>query len=278
MSRGLPFNEGDIDGALIDFDNDGLLDISISRDNKYERNYTTLEQKAWFGLYRQKADGKFESLGTQSGINSLTTKNSASLTECTSDAQCTNNEKCLFKRCRQPCSKDDECKSQDDFCASYWDATKNGVTKFCRLKVKMKGAQNHAWSDIDRDGDLDLLVGGRDKGGGRPNFLFRNDIGSKNRWLAVKLIGDGVKINRDAIGARLSLHYKESGRILSREVRSSRGTYNSLDTRTLHFGLAAYGCDYEVKIRWPNGETVTIPTSKLQENKYSKITYPDKVE
>ena len=36
---GLPFNEGDADGALLDYDNDGLLDISIFGDSKYERNY-----------------------------------------------------------------------------------------------------------------------------------------------------------------------------------------------------------------------------------------------
>jgi hypothetical protein len=42
------------------------------------------------------------------------------------------------------------------------------------LWKRMKGAQNHAWSDIDHDGAPDLLVGGRDQGGGRPNFLFRN--------------------------------------------------------------------------------------------------------
>ena len=67
--HGLPFNEGDVDGALIDFDNDGRLDISISRDKKYEKSYTELDQKAWFGLMWQRADGQFTSVGVQSGIN-----------------------------------------------------------------------------------------------------------------------------------------------------------------------------------------------------------------
>jgi len=69
----------------------------------------------------------------------------------------------------------------------------------------MKGAQNHAWSDIDHDGAPDLLVGGRDQGGGRPNFLFRNRIGQKNAWLALQLRGDGVTVNRDAIGAKVTV-------------------------------------------------------------------------
>ena len=121
LERGLPFNEGDVDGALVDFDNDGRLDLSLSRDTKYENSYDEQDQKSWFGLMHQQADGTFNSLGYNSGIN-----------------------------------------DQDEDL------------------LRMKGAQNHAWTDIDRDGDLDLLVGGRDQGGGRPNFLFRNEIGQEN--------------------------------------------------------------------------------------------------
>jgi hypothetical protein len=39
LEKGLPFNEGDIDGAVVDFDNDGCLDLSLSRDKKYEASY-----------------------------------------------------------------------------------------------------------------------------------------------------------------------------------------------------------------------------------------------
>jgi len=66
---------------------------------------------------------------------------------------------------------------------------------------RMKGAQNHAWSDIAPD----LLVGGPEQGGGRPNFLFRNRIGQKNAWLALQFRGDGVTVNRDAIGAKVTV-------------------------------------------------------------------------
>jgi len=277
LKRGLSFNEGDIDAALIDFDNDGRLDVSLTRDNKYEKAYGTFEQKAWFGLFRQLASGGFRSVGGDSGINVLSPKDSASLQKCDTNTPCPSGESCLLKRCRQACTKDDECKSKDDHCASYWDAASSGVIKFCRASLKMKGGQNHAWSDIDKDGDLDLLVGGRDKGGGRPNFLYRNDIGAKNRWLAIRLVGDGVKINRDAIGGRVSLTYK-GGLTLSREVQSARGTYSSLDTRVLHFGLGSFGCDYQIEIRWPNGENTKISRRNIRENRYTTITYPDKVE
>jgi hypothetical protein len=136
----------------------------------------------------------------------------------------------------------------------------------------MKAAQNHAWSDIDHDGDLDLLVGGRDTGGGRPNFLFRNDIGDQNAWLALRLVGDGDKINRDAIGARVTVTYADWK--ISREVKAGRGSYNSLDTRVLHFGLGDLGCEFTVDIRWPDGTTQSLTPADVGVNRFVTLEYP----
>ena len=213
LERGLPFNEGDVDGAFVDFDNDGRLDLSLSRDTKYENNYDENDQKSWFGLMHQQADGTFESLGYISGIND----------------------------------------SNEDL-------------------MRMKGAQNHAWTDIDRDGDLDLLVGGRDQGGGRPNFLFRNEIGHENGWLAVELEGDGEQINRDAIGARVTVQWTDS--LLVKEKKSSRGMYNSEDTRVLHFGLGERSCDYTVEVRWPDGTTTQLTSEDVPPGTFTRIRYP----
>lgn len=222
LARGLPFNEGDIDGALIDFDNDGRLDISLSRERKYEGGFSEIEQKAWFGLMRQREDGSFESLGPASGIN-------------------------------DPANEGGE-----------W--------------LRLKGAQNHAWSDIDHDGDLDLLVGGRDTGGGRPNFLLRNDIGQDNRWLAVRVEGDGEAIDRDAIGTRVILRDATSGEQRVREKKSSRGMYNSEDTRVLHFGLGDLGCEArELVVLWRDGTEARFDGRDFGENEYLRISYPDQL-
>ena len=268
-TRKLPFNEGDVDGAMVDFDNDGRLDASISRDMKYEGNYTTLDQKAWFGLLHQEADGSFASVGPTSGINALSTKPTASYAKCTTDADCTvAGEKCLAAACRIPCKSDAEC-------PAAWEICHTGG--FCKDLIAMKNAQNHAWADIDGDGDLDLLVGGRDTGGGRPNFLFRNDIGQKLPSLVLRLQGDGKAINRDAIGARVRVEWT-SGTVQTREVKSSRGMYNSMDTRALYFGMGELGCDYAVKVRWPDGKEVAFTAAQLAPGKGRVVRYPGVVE
>jgi hypothetical protein len=217
LARGLPYNEGDVDASLVDFDNDGAMDLAVSRTDKYEAGFTTEAQKGWFGLFRQKADGSFDVLDRSVGLT-------------------------------------DEDRGPG-----------------------MKGAQNHAWSDIDRDGDLDLLLGGRDQGGGRANVLLRNDVGSHNRWLALRLVGDGVKVNRDAIGARVTITFADDpGYQLVREVRSSRGTYDSGDTRTLYFGMGGarqLGCDFTVTVRWPDGTSQTFTAAQTKVERIATITY-----
>ncbi len=211
LDRGLPYNEGDVDAAMIDFDNDGRMDISLSRTDKYEGGYTTELQKGWFGLMQQKGDGNYAVLDRSVGLT-------------------------------------DE------------DAGPG-----------MKGAQNHAWSDVDQDGDLDLLLGARDQGGGRANLLFRNDLGDKHHWLALRVKGDGTAINRDAIGTRVTITAGDT--VMVREVKASRGTYNSMDTRTLYFGFGDLGCSFTVEVRWPDGSTERFSHANTNIDRIATLTY-----
>lgn len=199
--RGLPFNEGDIDAAMVDYDLDGRLDLSVTRDDKYGGAYSQPAQKSWFGLFRQREEGGFDDVGVVSGINDRSDPAPA--------------------------------------------------------KPRMKKGQNLAWSDIDHDGDPDLLVGGRDFGGGRPNYLFRNEIGHRNDFVSLRVIGDGRAVHTDAFGTRVTLRVGD--RTIVREKKSSRGTYDSIDGSALSFGLGGAGACVEghnvatLEVRWPNG-------------------------
>ena len=270
--RNLPFNEGDVDAALVDFDNDGRLDMSVSRDKKYEKNYPDLEQQAWFGLMHQNEDGTVTNLGPNSGLNVLDAAVSASLDACSSDDECPiDGEACLpldaaTPRCRTVCDSSADCTEPNEICHAKG---------FCKLELQMKNAQNHAWADIDRDGDADLLVGGRDTGGGRPNFLYQNEIGHQNGWVGFDVIGDGQGVSTDAFGTRIRLEYADAQ--FMREKKSSRGMYNSEDGRSLLFGLGERDCGATVHIEWPDGTIHTIAPNDWVSGQYYEVVYPNTV-
>jgi hypothetical protein len=124
-----------------------------------------------------------------------------------------------------------------------------------------------ATGDLDRDGDVDILVGnntyyfpGPDDSD-REDFaiftgeflVYRNDQDFSNNWLTLRLKGQagirpGSVANRSGIGARVWVTTDE-GITMVREVQSGSSfmSHNSLE---LEFGLGA-GAVTEVKVRWP---------------------------
>ncbi len=105
-----------------------------------------------------------------------------------------------------------------------------------------------AFGDFDNDGDVDILVMNQNE----PPSLLRNDVSGTNHWLKVKLAG--VKSNRSAIGARVTVHY--GGRKQAQEVLG-QSSYMSVSDRRLHFGLGA-NPTADIEIRWPTGAVEKI--------------------
>jgi len=79
-----------------------------------------------------------------------------------------------------------------------------------------------------------------------PGSVAKNN----NHWLGFKLTG--TRSNRDAIGARVTLHGEK--RIWVDEVRSG-SSYNSSSDLRLHFGLALETKINSIEVRWPSGQT-----------------------
>ena len=102
-----------------------------------------------------------------------------------------------------------------------------------------------AWADFDNDGDLDLVSGGK---------LYQNQS-SGNHWLKVRLVGDGKRVNRSAIGAQVRLFLGDT--ILTRQVEAGTGQGNQNEL-CLHFGLGAHSTPVRLQILWPGGSKQRI--------------------
>jgi len=102
-----------------------------------------------------------------------------------------------------------------------------------------------AWADFDNDGDLDLVTAGK---------LFVNQ-GTGNHWLKVRLTGDGLTVNRAAIGAQVRIMLPD--KILTRQVEAGTGEGNQNDL-TLHFGLGRHSAPVNLEVFWPGKKVQTF--------------------
>jgi enediyne biosynthesis protein E4 len=114
--------------------------------------------------------------------------------------------------------------------------------------AKPQAARGAAFGDYDNDGDVDVLAINMNS---RPN-LYRNDADKRHSWIGFRLVGTAS--NR-AIGALVEI--EAGGRKQIGEVRSG-GSYLSHNDMRLHFGLGSAKSVDQVRIRWPNGKTLTL--------------------
>ena len=123
----------------------------------------------------------------------------------------------------------------------FEDVSARGGEPFKLLDVS-RGA---AFGDIDNDGDEDVVVGTANG----PTRLFINNVGNKNHWLGLRLIGVG---GRDMIGARVSI-VRPSGPTIWRRSRSD-GSYASANDPRVIVGLGTSTAPVTVRVQWPDGK------------------------
>jgi len=100
-----------------------------------------------------------------------------------------------------------------------------------------------AFGDFDNDGDIDILIVNMNE----PPSLLRNDLPGKQNW--IKILLEGVKSNRSAIGARVLVHY---GNKVQAQARVSQSSYYSSSDPRLHFGIGESKV-VDLDIYWPIG-------------------------
>jgi len=99
-----------------------------------------------------------------------------------------------------------------------------------------------AYSDLDNDGDLDLIINNVNM----PASIYRNN--SKNNWVSFSFNSNGS--NTYGIGNKLYVYV--NGDVQYQELSPMRGFQSSVDYR-LYFGLDTIKYIDSVKVLWNNG-------------------------
>ncbi len=114
---------------------------------------------------------------------------------------------------------------------------------------RIEVSRGMAFGDVDRDGDIDMVVSGLDN---RLRF-FRNDAPPpQHHYLSVQAITHG----RDALGAQVTLR-TDSG-ALTRYVLSGT-SYLSSSEPSVHFGLGTIDTIQAIEVHWQDGSRERFP-------------------
>ncbi|QYH38148.1 VCBS repeat-containing protein [Algoriphagus sp. NBT04N3] len=122
-----------------------------------------------------------------------------------------------------------------------------------------------AYSDLDNDGDLDLIVSNLNETAG----IFEN-TGKKGNWIQFQL--QGPELNPFGLGSEIKVFSKGSQQIQEHQV--VRG-FQSSSTYRVHFGLGENSIVDSVLISWPDGKVETIQNPKV--NSINTLSYSNAI-
>lgn len=122
------------------------------------------------------------------------------------------------------------------------------------LEMSAVDARGGGYGDIDNDGDIDFYVACKDG----QNFLIQNDLQTSNHYIDILCIGSDN--NYGGYGAKVTLyvagHLNDDNYRLGYQQAVSNYGYISQNQTPLHFGLGAHThCD--IKVVLSNGDVVT---------------------
>jgi hypothetical protein len=107
---------------------------------------------------------------------------------------------------------------------------------------KTFAARGLALGDFNNDGAVDVLISNNDA----PPILLRNNVGSQNHWLGVRLIGK--KCNADAVGARITW---QAGDLKRSRMKVGGGSFLSAHDPRVVLGIGKRAKIDWLEVKWP---------------------------
>jgi hypothetical protein len=127
---------------------------------------------------------------------------------------------------------------------------------------KYLSARGMAIGDFNNDGAVDVLVSVNDAA----PLLLKNNAGSQNHWLGIKLVG--TKSNRDAIGARITF---QSSDLKGSRTKVGGGSYLSSHDPRLVLGIGKRAKLDWIEVKWPLPSGATERFEDLPIDRYITI-------
>jgi predicted NUDIX family NTP pyrophosphohydrolase len=127
---------------------------------------------------------------------------------------------------------------------------------------KLWSARGLAIGDFDNDGGVDVLVSNN----GGPPLLLHNEVGKRNNWLGIRLIGRTCNI--DAIGAWVQWGFSGLKRY---RLQTSGGSFLSSHDPRMVLGIGqAKKLDF-LEIQWPQPSGKVERFTELPMNRYITV-------
>jgi tetratricopeptide (TPR) repeat protein len=236
---------------FFDYDNDGWLDLFatsyFTSVDESVRTYLNLAHNATsLKLYKNLGDGSFRDVTTEVGLDKVFMPMGANFGDIDNDGFLD-----IYLGTGNPsyASLLPNVLLRNKEGKSFADVTASSGTG------ELHKGHGIAFADLDNDGDEEIIaeIGGATPGDSHPLRLFENP-GHGNDWINLRLVG--VKTNRAAIGARITLTVENEGHG-ARSIYRSVGSYGSFGASPLeqHIGLGKSARIVDLEIWWPASNT-----------------------